>query len=43
MEKVQKLNKIKRTDQLKLLEKTSSYIKSLKTAISEKDKRIKLL
>lgn len=42
-EKMHKINKIKRADQLKLFEKTSSYIKSLKGAISEKDKRIKLL
>jgi len=35
--------RIKRTDQLKLFEKTASYINSLKQAMSEKDKRIKLL
>ena len=35
--------KIKRKEQIKLLEKTSSYIKSLKKAIDEKNKRIKLL
>ena len=35
--------KIKRKGQIKLLEKTSSYIKSLKQAIDEKNKRIKIL
>lgn len=41
-EKMKKV-RIKRADQLKLFEKTASYIKSLKTVISDKDKRIKLL
>lgn len=35
--------KIKRQEQIKLFEKTASYIKSLKKAIDEKNKRIKLL
>lgn len=35
--------KIKRKEQIKLLEKTSAYIKSLKLAIDEKNKRIKIL
>jgi len=38
-EKVQ----LKRKEQIKLFEKTASYIKSLKESINEKNKRIKLL
>ncbi len=34
---------LKRKEQVKLFEKTASYIKSLKDSINEKNKRIKLL
>jgi hypothetical protein len=34
---------LKRVEQRRLFEKTAAYIKSLKNAIDEKDKKIKLL
>ncbi len=35
--------KLKRKEQIKLFEKTASYIKTLKQAIDEKNKRIRIL